>query len=41
MTIKEERLNINVITTALAYSYKHDQLPAGGVHLLFALQPLQ
>lgn len=37
MTIKES-LNINVITTALAYIHKHDQLSTGGGHLLFVLQ---
>lgn len=39
MTIKEE--NINVITTAIVYIRKHDQLPTGGVHLLFVLQLLK
>lgn len=38
---EEESLNINVITTALAYIPKHDPLSTGGVHLSSVLQPLQ
>lgn len=39
MTITEE--NINVITTAIVYIQKNDQLSTGGVHLLFVLQLLK
>lgn len=37
MAIKWESLNINVITTALTYVCKYDQLPKAVSHLLFAV----
>jgi len=37
MRIKKDSLNFNVITTALVYMHKHDQLCTDGVYLLFLL----